>query len=632
MRLRFATHAAVLSAVVVCGLAGPAGAQPVPPPPPARPVQGAPPRDPGSRMPPEAVGTGVIRGRVVASDTGNPVRRANVTLIATPPPPPPPSPPPPAGTPPGATMTATATMIMNGVTLQAGGNLLRPKSATTDSQGAFEFTALPAGTYRLTASAGQYSAAYLGIAYGAKKPSGPGSFDQGTPIQLANGQAFDKAVIALPRGAVITGRVTDENGDALARVQVYTMFYQAGSARGSRTGSGGQTDDLGQFRLFGLTPGEYAVVAEARGNTFVQPNAPPETEEDKIGFMTTYYPGSADEGGAQHVRARAGAETPGIEIRMVTGRLFHITGTVMDSQGRPATRISGNLTRRTGNMGSFSFGFATDDQGRFQMRSIPSGTYRIGVRQRPMQFNADGSNTDPGEMASVPLTVGGDVDNLMIITTAGATITGQIVFEQGAPPQMPQAMRVNASFGNPEDMAMGIGTPTAATVSPDLTFTMKGMLGEYLLRTNAPNQYLKSVTLGGEDITDAPREFKTGDRVTLTLTSRASTLEGNVTDAAGKPSTDAGLILFSEDKASWRTSSFRTRRTFVDPYGHYKLTGLMPGRYFVAAVPRDRLNTPPGADATFFEQLAKEATSVVVGEDEQRQADLKVVVMESGGN
>jgi len=312
--------------------------------------------------------------------------------------------------------------------------------------------------------------------------------------------------------------------------------------------------------------------------------------------MTTYYPGSADEGGAQHVRARAGAETPGIEIRMVTGRLFHITGTVMDSQGRPATRISGNLTRRTGNMGSFSFGFATDDQGRFQMRSIPSGTYRIGVRQRPMQFNADGSNTDPGEMASVPLTVGGDVDNLMIITTAGATITGQIVFEQGAPPQMPQAMRVNASFGNPEDMAMGIGTPTAATVSPDLTFTMKGMLGEYLLRTNAPNQYLKSVTLGGEDITDAPREFKTGDRVTLTLTSRASTLE------------------------------------FVDPYGHYKLTGLMPGRYFVAAVPRDRLNTPPGADATFFEQLAKEATSVVVGEDEQRQADLKVVVMESGGN
>jgi hypothetical protein len=633
VRLRFAIHAAVLSALLVGGRAWPARAQPVPVPLPARPPQGAPPRDPGSRMPPEPVGTGVIRGKVVASDTGNPVRRANVSLMPMPTPPPPP----PAGTPPGTTATFTATMTtMNGVPVQIGNmngnmNVIRPKSATTDSQGAFEFTALPAGTYRLTASAGMYSAAYLGIAYGGKKPNAPGSTDLGTPIQLANGQAFDKAVIALPRGGVITGRVTDENGDALARVQVYTVFFQAGSTRGMRMGSGGQTDDLGQFRLYGLTPGEYAVVADAQRNTFVQPNAPPETEEDKIGFMTTYYPGTADEGAAQHVRARTGTETPGIEIRMVTGRLFHIAGSVIDSQGRPAARTSGSVARRmTGGTGSTSFGFSTDEQGRFQIRGIPPGTYRINVRQRPVQFNADGPSGDPGEMASVPLTVASDVDNLMVLTTPGATITGQVVFEQGPPPQMPQGLRVNASLGNPEDM-MGISTPTAATVSPDLTFTMKGMLGEYVLRTSAPNQFLKAVMLGAEDITDTPREFKSGDKVTMILTSRASTLEGNVTDAAGKPTTDAGIILFSEDKASWRSNSFKTRRTIVDPNGHYKLPGLMPGRYYIAAVPRDRLNvSSSGADAAFFEQLAKEATSVVVGEDEQRQADLKVLVGSGG--
>jgi hypothetical protein len=629
VRLRFAIHAAVLSALVAGGLAWPAAAQPVPIPLPPRPPQGAPPRDPTSRLPPEPVGTGIIRGRVVASDTGNPVRRANVSLVPMPTPPPPP----PAGTPAGATMSVTTTMTtMNGVPVQIGGtNVIRPKSVTTDSQGAFEFTALPAGTYRLTASAGQYAAAYLGMAYGGKKPNAPGSSDLGTPIQLANGQSFDRAVIALPRGGVITGRVTDENGDALARVQVYTMFYPAGSTRGQRTGSGGNTDDLGQFRLYGLAPGEYAVVAEAQRNTFVPPNAPPETEEDKIGFMTTYYPGTADEGGAQHVRARTGAETTGIEVRMVTGRLFHIAGSVMDSQGRPAARTNVSLMRRTsGNMGSNSFGSSTDEQGRFQMRSIPPGNYRINVRQRPVQFNADGSSNDPGEMASVPLTVGGDVDNLMVLTTPGATVTGQVVFEQGPPPQMPQGIRVNASIGNPEDM-MGINTPNAAIVAPDLTFTMKGMLGEFVLRTSAPNQFLKSVTLSGEDITDTPREFKTGDKVTITLTSRASTLEGNVTDAAGKPTTDAGIILFSEDKASWRSNSFRTRRTVVDPNGHYRLSGLMPGRYFVAAIPRDRLNvSSSGADPSFFEQLAKEATSVVVGEDEQRQADLKVVVSSGG--
>jgi hypothetical protein len=52
----------------------------------------------------------------------------------------------------------------------------------------------------------------------------------------------------------------------------------------------------------------------------------------------------------------------------------------------------------------------------------------------------------------------------------------------------------------------------------------------------------------------------------------------------------------------------------------------MPGRYFIAAVPRERLNGP--FDAALFEQLSKEATTIVVGEDETRQADLKLI---SGG-
>jgi hypothetical protein len=178
---------------------------------------------------------------------------------------------------------------------------------------------------------------------------------------------------------------------------------------------------------------------------------------------------------------------------------------------------------------------------------------------------------------------------------------------------------------------MGMPMPQPAVVSSDLTFTMRGMAGEFVLRTSASNQFLKAVMLGAEDITDNPREFKTGDKVTLVLTSRASTLEGNVTDAAGKPATEAALLVFSEDKASWRMNSFRTKRSVVAPNGHYQVSGLMPGRYFAAAVSRDRLSLPPGGpDAAFFEQLAKEATSFVIGEDEQRQVDLKVIADPGG--
>ncbi len=630
MRVPFAIRASVLTALLL-GVGLPAGAQPPPPPPaprPAVPPQAGQPRDPGRRAAPELVGTGVIRGRVVTGDTGNPVRRATVNLIPAPAPPPPPPPGTVGTTTVTTTMTAMTTMTtMNGVAVQSGGmNVARPKTVTTDAQGEFEFANLPAGSYRLLASAGQYSAAYLGIAYGGKRPSGSGS-DMGIPIQLADGQTFAKAVIALPRGAVITGRVTDEAGEPLARVQVSTILFQPGATRGQRMGSGGQTDDLGQFRLYGLAPGEYTVAAEARGNTFAQPNAPPQTEEDKIGFLTTFFPGTADEGAAQRVRARAGTETPGVEIRMVSGRLYRISGSVMDSQGRPAARTSGNLWRRmAGGNGSSTFGFSTDEQGRFQMRNIPPGSYRLAVRQRP----ANGASPDPGEMANLPLTVASDLDDLMVLTSPGVTITGQVVFEHGPPAQMqmPQPLRVTASFGNPEDM-MGMSTPAPAIATPDLTFTMKGMLGEFVLRAGAPNQYLKAITFGGEDITDTPREFKNGDRVTVILTSRASTLEGNVTDAQGQPVPDMGLIVFSEDRASWRSNSFRTRRSGTDQAGHYKMGGLMPGRYFVAAVPRERMNVP-SLGAEFFEQLSKEATSFVIGEDDQRQVDLKVLPSAGG--
>jgi protocatechuate 3,4-dioxygenase beta subunit len=598
------------------------------PPPPPPPPQGGPPRDVVRR--PDPSGTGIIRGRVVAADTGNPIRRATVSLM-----PAPPSSPPPAAAgagPVGA--TATTTIMVNGVPqtmstsqLMGGVNMGRPRNVTTDAQGGFEFTDLPAGNYRLTANSSQYSPAYLSSAYGAKRANTMNSPDPGVPIELADGQRFDKATIALPRGAVITGRVTDDNGDPLARVQVYTMFLPPGGSRPLRSGSGAATDDLGQFRLFGLMPGDYLVVAESRGPTFVPPNAPPQSEEDKIGFLTTFFPGTADDGSAQRVRARAGGETPGVEIRMVSGRLFRLSGIVMDSQGRPAVRTGGSLGRANGG-GFASFGFSTDEQGRFQMQNIPPGAYRLIVRGRPPQ---DGQN-EPTEMAAMPVTVSADLEGITVITGPGATITGQVQFEQG-PPALPPGqpslnLRVNAVSADPLNM-LGMPGPPSALVTPDFTFTMKGILGEYLLRIGGPNLYLKAVMLGAEDITDTGREFKNGDRVTMVMTSHASTLEGTVTDAKGAPVTDAAIVAFAEDKGAWRSSSVRTRRAGVDQNGHYRMQGLLAGRYYIIAVPRDRLSTA-AMDASYFDQLAKEATTFIVGEDEQRQVDLKVAAGSGG--
>jgi protocatechuate 3,4-dioxygenase beta subunit len=587
-------------------------------------------RDPGGREQSQPVGTAAVRGRVVAMDTGSPIRHASVNLMMMPPP-----------------VTATASTAPasapNPPQPASGGRgtvVQRTRTAVTDAQGVFEFKDLPAGSYRLSASPSQYSAQYLGMTYGAKKPNGPGSSDSGTPIDLSEGQTLDKATIALPRGSVITGHVTDENGDPLARVQVYSLFYQQGSSRGMRFGSSAQTDDLGQYRLYGLAPGDYAIAAEAQRNSFVPPNAPPETEEERVGMMTTFFPNALDETVAQRVRVRQGTQTAGIEIQMVSGRLLHINGMVVDSQGRPPTgRVNGMLAHKTpGGMGGISMGFTTQPDGHFEVRNVAPGDYRIIVRPIAMPRDASGRmDMEPGESASVAVSLTADIDNLLIATTPGITITGQLVFENG-PPQIPPsqngtngpaAVRVTAQPGDQMNIGM-LPMPPPAAVSSDFTFTMKGLAGEYLLRGFAPQQYLKSVQLDGADITDTPHEFKQGDRVTIVMTSRSSTVEGNVTDTNSAPVPDAMVMVFPEDKASWRMNSTHRRLAGTDRQGHYKISGLMAGRYLIIAAPRDRIAVS-FPDEGFFENLAKDATPLVVGEDDQRQADLKLVPSPSGG-
>src|SRR6185503_3409136 len=290
------------------------------------------------------------------------------------------------------------------------------------------------------------------------------------------------------------------------------------------------------------------------------------------------------------------------------GRLFRVTGLISDSQGRPSGRTSGTLMRGSRGGAMTTMGFSTDEQGRFQMRNIPPGDYRLLVRGR--MPTGPNQSMDGNEMAIVPLAVTADLDGIVIVTGPGATVVGQIVFEQGppqpGPAQIGSPIRVTAQLADPMNSGP-MPSPQPATVAADHTFSLKGMMGEFLLRANAPGQFLKAVMLGAEDITDTPREFKNGERVSLVMTSAASTIEGTVTDAKGAPVTEASLIVFGDDKASWRYNSVRTRRGGIDASGHFRLTGVLPGRYYAIAAPREVLNVPPPMqDAAFFEALTKE--------------------------
>ncbi len=196
----------------------------------------APPRDNTPKT-----GTAVLRGRIVAADTGQPLRKAQVRIFSP--------------------------------------ELRENRTTTTDVQGRYEFKELPAGRYTINANKGSY----VTLSYGQTRP-----FEAGKPLEVQNGQTVERVDFSLPRGGIIAGRILDEFGEPMSDVQVAAQRYQYMQGRRLLpAGRPAMTNDIGEFRVFGLAPGQYYLSANLRNGMMGD-------TDDRSGYAPTYYPGTAD--------------------------------------------------------------------------------------------------------------------------------------------------------------------------------------------------------------------------------------------------------------------------------------------------------------------------------------------------
>lgn len=481
------------------------------------------------------VGTGLIIGQVVTSDTGTPVRRARVSL--------------------------------------SGADLRGARTAMTDDEGRFVFTQLPAGRYTMSA----VKNGYVSIAYGAKAPG-----RAGTPIQLTDGQKLEAKAILMPKGGVVTGVVHDEYGEPSPGTPVRAMriVMRTGEKRLEQAGTD-TTDDRGMYRIYGLQPGQYIVSAQPRNTGLagittsiaaeiesamqqvqsmigaggrgggaaaggrgmqlgdllqgmgggrgggqlldqLQQQLNPEGQT-QTAYAPVFFPGTTSPSNANPVEVTTGQERFGVDFQLQLVNTATVSGVLGVPEGMTPSNAQITLApvdTLPGLPGATQTARAGQD-GQFTFRNVAPGQYRVSARAQvrdaqavaaaqaqAQQQGAQGGrggrgglqdllggrggrgNAIPSETlwALADVTVNGqDQTGLSLQLQPGMTVSGQIAFDRTVltPPTDLTRARVNLATMGTQDAEFG-GLP-AATVDANGRFSIAGVPpGRYTLRATIP--------------------------------------------------------------------------------------------------------------------------------------------------
>jgi hypothetical protein len=529
-----------------------------------------PPRDTGPAAP--RTGTAAIRGRVVDAQTSRPLRRARINLTAP-------------------------ELGREGI------------PASTDDDGRYELTNLPAGRFTLAVE----RSGYLPLRYGQRRPN-----EQGIPLELGEGQLLDNINFALPRMGVISGRVLDELGEPIAGVWVTAQrsIWADNRRRLMPDGPIATTDDDGEYRLIGLRPGTYVVNAKTLEKWTVTDRG----RDEIMGYAPTFFPAVTDPAHAFRVTVTSGREAANTDIALVPGRAARIAGTAVDSQGRPLKNVQlvHELMGTSGGMVGTAGAAIVTANGTFEIAGVPPGEYKLQA-------------TGPQELVVVPVAVNGvDVTNVALTTSAGWTARGNVTIDSDAPARLRRNQVTIAAVSTMGRNAMGMqgGPVQRQTVNDDWTFLVSGVVGSARLRVNVPDGWaVKAVLQGDRDVADLPLDMKSGEELAalqVVLTDRAATLNGQLRDDKGAAVNDGTVLLFPVDSSKWYEGSRFVRVARPDQRGQYRIPGVLPGEYMVAAI--DYVEQGIWNDPDYLESIRRHAQKVIVKELAPPSVPLTVVM------
>ncbi|MFN7935777.1 MAG: carboxypeptidase regulatory-like domain-containing protein [Bryobacteraceae bacterium] len=492
-----------------------------------------------------------------------------------------------------------------------------PLTTATNAEGKFSMKDVEPGQYRFSVD----KPGFVRTSYGATALN-----RMGTTLTLAKGQSMKDVEFRMQPHAVITGRVLDEDGDPVQYAQLQLLSYRTMQGKRQLMPTGGAaTNDLGEYRMFGIGPGKYYLGVIHRGSYMgfggVDRSAAAAPDE---GYPTTYYPGTMDVSGATQLSVGVGSMMQGVDVQMRKVRTFRVRGRVT---GAPSGSRGGEVSATSKGIPEvavYAMGRNSTmwrgPNGEFELRGLRPGSYVVSAMfwEGPQNQLAGQETVEIGER---------DVEGVTIRLGAGVEVSGSVKVESDG-----------EATGNMDAVNVAL-TPVQPVMRPMMTSAKVQQDGGFRIATVIPDQYmvrlygmpaeyyLKSVRMGEVDV------LENGITVTpsavagleVVVSAKAAEVTGSVTNKDGKILPGAAVVLHPLSAKPQRLGDLQKVLT-SDQNGSFRFRGVAPGEYRLYAFEAD-----PGevSDADTLKEHEAKAVTLSLKEGAREMKELKAVVLEN---
>jgi len=486
-------------------------------------------------------------------------------------------------------------------------------SATTDPDGHFRIENVAPGRYRLFLEK-----------TGLVEVNGRGLKADVNVFTVQAGHAVEDLLFRMLPTAIISGRVTDEDGDPMSGVRIVAQKKKPGKATRETAGSEA-TNDLGEYRLAGLFPGQYWVVAmpppDMRDYEKQQEKSPQGDNQSDLQpdtrYVTTYYPGTYDAMQASTVTLKAGDEMP-VNLSLTPARTYRVRGIVTGVTAGQKPTV--DLVSKAGDS---DHSIEVGPDGQFELRGVAPGSYVLrasaGTESQTLTARQDIN------------VVAADVEGVKLAPLPSFKLSGRLQVEGRGPGTLTQYSVNLRPAELPEDPAFFMSQDffgENALVDRLGNFEWKNVNpGNYIVQVyggEGQGFYLKSATRGGQDIATG---FTASGPATLDLlvSYKGGTVEGTVVEKEKDVDTDhpvanATVVAVPEEKYRKLPDRFVTGAT--DQHGRFTIRGLARGSYRLYAW--QDVEEGVWRDPDFLKSQEANGTALKVEEGSRQQLELKL--------